>query len=284
MSKLPPIMGMDSGQTLLTLQIWRELLIRELEEVAGDISALETTTALNASEIEANSADIATNAGNLTAHVAASDPHGSYIHKTPFGALRNLIFPLDAVCVPIQVAGNVASTVNLIEAAHALTPTQIGGVKYTGELIGHGVDASNQVIQNVADPTSAQHAATKNYVDTVAGSVFAIWAEENSTLGNNTWEWAYGNGANTRAGMGIVMGLDATCFALGLSLGTSGTATVELEVNGTLTGDQIALSSAQNGLNSSISTAVSAGDVINFKTISASSTSSPCQVVAWFRA
>jgi hypothetical protein len=183
MSQLPPIPGKDSGQMILTLQIWRELLIRELEEVAGDISAIETTTALNASSIEANAADIATNAGNLTAHVAASDPHGSYIHKTPLGALRNLVFPLDAVCVPIQVAGNVASTVNLIEAAHALTPTQIGGVKYTGELIGHGVDASNQVIQNVADPTSAQHAATKNYVDTVAGSVFAIWAEENSTLG-----------------------------------------------------------------------------------------------------
>jgi hypothetical protein len=114
--------------------------------------------------------------------------------------------------------------------------------------------------------------------------IFAIWAEENSTLGNNTWEWAYGNGANTRAGSGIVMGLDATCFALGLSLGGAANATVELEVNGVLTGDQIVLTSAQNGVNTSISTNVSVGDVINFKTISASGTAAPCQVVAWFRA
>ena len=121
---------------------------------------------------------------------------------------------------------------------------------------------------------------------------FSIWAEENSTLGaSNTYEWAFGNGANTASDEGVMMyvpsGWTCTCVAMGAQIGTaSSSATIELVLNGTPQGSSanIVLSSAANGL-SELGTplSISSGDRVNFRTTSSSSTQASCTVIAWFR-
>ncbi|CAG7581578.1 MAG: triple helix repeat-containing collagen [uncultured marine phage] len=114
------------------------------------------------------------------------------------------------------------------------------------------------------------------------GGYFMIWAEENSTLGNDTYEWAYGNGADTPQNGGIVIGVDCYLYSLGLKCNTTGTSTVRLEINGVDSGASVT-AVAGKGLNIiSPQIAVSAGDWINFKTVLSNITSSPNQVVASF--
>ncbi|MEO0331814.1 MAG: hypothetical protein AAF223_09030, partial [Bacteroidota bacterium] len=58
--------------------------------------------------------------------------------------------------------------------------------------------------------------------DLVLPPTLVIWAEENSTLGNNTYEWAFGNGANSPANAGFVMPF-GTWQLRGMSLHIGGT-------------------------------------------------------------
>jgi hypothetical protein len=114
-----------------------------------------------------------------------------------------------------------------------------------------------------------------------------IWAEENSTLGANAYEWAYGNGANTPIDGGVTIyvpdGFTAEVVAMSLSIG-GGSATVELIHNGVLKG--AAAQVVSDGLNTVAEItplAVVNGDLINFHTVAASGTSAPCVVTAWIR-
>jgi hypothetical protein len=117
-----------------------------------------------------------------------------------------------------------------------------------------------------------------------------LWAEENSTLGaSNTYEWAFGNGANTPAGGGVLIyvpnGQTCAVKAMGVKMNnTSGSATVELVHNGTPQGSSARVVATSNGgALSELSTplSISNGDMLNFLTSSSSGTSSPCTAVAW---
>jgi hypothetical protein len=114
-----------------------------------------------------------------------------------------------------------------------------------------------------------------------------IWAEENSTLNADAYEWAYGNGANTPIDGGVTLyvpdGFEAEVVAMSLSIG-SGSATVELVHNGVLKG--AAAQIVSDGLNTVTEItplAVANGDLINFHTVAAIGTSAPCVVTAWIR-
>ena len=116
-----------------------------------------------------------------------------------------------------------------------------------------------------------------------------IWAEENGELAATTYEWGFGNGAETPIDGGLTIyvssGWECHVVAMSLRLG-SGTATVELVHNGTPKGNDcnVEVSSGQGAVNE-IGTplALSNGDYINFRTTAAAGTSSPNVVTAYLR-
>jgi len=121
--------------------------------------------------------------------------------------------------------------------------------------------------------------------------VMPIWAEENSTLGaSNTYEWAYGNGANTPATGGIPLfipsGWTATVVAVGCNLGASGNATIEVVLNGTPQGTSAEVVATGGGTHlTTLGTplSVSSGDLLNFRTKSSSSTGTPNYAVMYIK-
>ena len=124
---------------------------------------------------------------------------------------------------------------------------------------------------------------------TIGEYMVPVWAEENSSLGANAYEWAYGNGANTPNDGGITIyvpsGWECHVVAMSLRIG-SGTATVELVHNGTVKGDDcnVAVTSGQSAVNvTDPPIEISNNDYINFRTTSASGTSSPNVVCAFLR-
>ena len=149
----------------------------------------------------------------------------------------------------------------------------------------------------IEEKASSLDLADKAYVDTKAGSggsdcFFPIWAEENSSLGANTYEWAFGNGANTAADEGIMMyvppGYTCHCVAMGVTLGGSVTAsaTVELVLNAVPLGSacNVVVDGVGQGLDDiSVPQAIVSGDRITFRTTTAVGTGTACQVVAWFK-
>lgn len=114
-----------------------------------------------------------------------------------------------------------------------------------------------------------------------------VWAEENSSLGaSNTYEWAFGNGANTPSDGGLTIFIPSgwKCEAVGMSIRIGGgSATVELVYNGTPQGsDAQVVSSGQGGTNEfTTPLEISDGDYVNFRTSSSSGTSSPCVAGLW---
>jgi hypothetical protein len=114
-------------------------------------------------------------------------------------------------------------------------------------------------------------------------AVFTIWAEENASLSNNTYEWAFGNGADTVNGSGIPVPIDCVLFAVGLDHATSASATVAVEANGV----EIATVTTSNQrrivtqLPSPVN--VTQGQSIGFRTVTGSGSGSSNRVVAYFR-
>lgn len=136
-----------------------------------------------------------------------------------------------------------------------------------------------------ADSTVPGEKGDKGDPGDPAGSIFGIWAEENSGLGNNATEWAFGNGANTPDNQGIPVPEACELFKGALSL-RQGTATVGIYRNGTQVATVAATTAASpnNVLEDYADpVAYAAGDVCGFRTVSASGTASPNQVTAWFR-
>jgi len=118
---------------------------------------------------------------------------------------------------------------------------------------------------------------------------YPIWAEENSSLSANAYEWAFGNGANSPSDGGITIyvpsGWICEVVAMSLRIG-SGTATVQLVHNGVSQGASanVEVSSGQSATNElGTPLAINNNDFINFRTQAASGTSSPNVVTAWIR-
>ena len=119
--------------------------------------------------------------------------------------------------------------------------------------------------------------------------MYPIWAEGADALGATTYEWAFGNGADTPIDGGITIyvptGWTCKVVAMSLRLG-SGTATVELVHNGVVKGSacNVEVASGQSATNEMTTPLeLSNNDYINFRTTSASSTSTPNVVTAWLR-
>ena len=132
-------------------------------------------------------------------------------------------------------------------------------------------------------------------------AVIGVWAEKNGSLGknnnqertekndglgkNNNQEWAFGNGANTPQGQGVVVPFDCELFAGWLCLG-QGNAVVGIYRNGksVFNVTSVGATSVQQVLNTvPVPIPFSAGDVVGFRTVTASDTSGPNTVGAWFR-
>ena len=116
-------------------------------------------------------------------------------------------------------------------------------------------------------------------------SEFAIWAEENSDIETGTYEWAFGNGANTPSGAGITLPFDCELFAITLALYGAASTEVEARKNTGTSGKSVATTSSTSGVSNFVDSPVAfaAGDRINFRTVTGSSASNGAVVTAWFR-
>lgn len=119
-----------------------------------------------------------------------------------------------------------------------------------------------------------------------------IWAEENSGIADNTFEWAFGSGANTPSNNGIAIyvpsGMECHIVAMGATTNNaSGTPTIEAHVNGSNLGvsDGVEVTlSGRSGVNDSFTPyALSNADRLNFRTRLGGTNSSPNSAVAWLR-
>jgi len=116
-------------------------------------------------------------------------------------------------------------------------------------------------------------------------TIFPVWAEESADLNTNAQEWAFGNGNDTPANMGVTIPVDCELFAMGLSLEGS-TGTVRAVVNGNigLTAYQVAAVGQVGFETFATPLAVTAGQRINFRTVaSGGGATNGGLVVAWFR-
>ena len=111
-------------------------------------------------------------------------------------------------------------------------------------------------------------------------SVFCIWAEENAALGAGENEWAFGNGADTPADGGITLAVNCELFRMTATI-KAGTASIAASKNGTNVATLACTAGANNNTVGPV--IFSAGDVLQFQTKAAASTSLPNTVAAWFR-
>ena len=119
-----------------------------------------------------------------------------------------------------------------------------------------------------------------------------IWAEENSSLGNNAREWAFGNGANTPTNNGITIyvpsGMECHIVAMGAATNNaSGSPLIEASVNGSDLGASNVVEvqlAGRSGVNDSFTPyQLNTADRLTFRTRTAGINSSPSSVVAWLR-
>lgn len=133
---------------------------------------------------------------------------------------------------------------------------------------------------------------------TVYGSIYPIWAEESADIGDNSHEWAFGNGDNTPAAHGIPIGFKSKLLKISVNVELDGgptTEDVEVEVykNGSATAAKGILASGLSSSDSKKSevTDVSSSnitfdenDIINFKTIKDGNiTALSSRVCAWLQ-
>ena len=119
-----------------------------------------------------------------------------------------------------------------------------------------------------------------------------IWAEENSILGNNQYEWAFGNGAGTpsNAGITIYVPSDYTCAIVAMTATTNndaGSSKIEANVNGSVLGASNGVEvtlSGRSGENDGFTPySISNGDRLTFRTRTAGTNGRPSTVTAWLR-
>ena len=119
-----------------------------------------------------------------------------------------------------------------------------------------------------------------------------IWAEENSILGNNNYEWAFGNGGNTPTNSGITIYVpsDYTCAIVAMTATTtnsSGSSKIEANVNGSVLGAsngvQVTLSGRSGENDGFTPYPINTGDRLTFRTRTAGTNTGPNTVTAWLR-
>lgn len=112
-------------------------------------------------------------------------------------------------------------------------------------------------------------------------TVFPIWAEENGGLGNNQYEWSWGNGA-TGAGIGIPLGLDCELFAVSFNAENFGTS-VSINVQADGTTIQTPVFTTNNSVQNFTAIPLTQGQRIGFQTNTVNGGMTDARVCAWFR-
>ncbi len=114
--------------------------------------------------------------------------------------------------------------------------------------------------------------------------LFSIWAEENATLNDASYEWAFGNGSNAPNGKGVV--LDRACTLVSLTACTNvaaATSVIDVQINGAQQGQVTVDGVTGTGTTADIDYDCSAGDIVGFYTDTAGGAiSGPNIVTAWF--
>jgi hypothetical protein len=130
----------------------------------------------------------------------------------------------------ITATGNIQSTANIIANANLITDNILGrtgaititssGTNTNINLKPNGtgnIDANSTYITNVKDPSAAQDAATKNYVDTVAQGLdpksSVVYATTATLFGNGGTGYTYSNGT---LGVGATLTNSGTTAALSI--------------------------------------------------------------------
>lgn len=114
-------------------------------------------------------------------------------------------------------------------------------------------------------------------------SYYCIWAEESGSIGSGLTEWSFGNGDETPAALGgLHIGVNSELIGLALNV-ENGTGNVRVIRNGIDTQAETGLvTSPGQFIPLTTPLSFSVGDRINFRTVSATGTTS-ARVVAWFR-
>lgn len=132
----------------------------------------------------------------------------------------------------------------------------------------------------VAPPTPSEQIDFNNIVNVpLQSSYFCIWAEESTDLTSNRTEWAFGNGNDTPAGMGIIMPFNCKLIALGIMTEGAGSVIVAAQING-VDVVQLATNNSRKELGR-ISIDITEGDVLGFKTIKGTASSNGGVITAW---
>lgn len=168
---------------------------------------------------------------------------------------------------------------------------------FTDQLLAVSLGSPVSVFTDKLSEVQGLYGLDTSQVDTIAAitpdlvlpPTWIIWAEENSTLGNTSYEWAYGNGASTPSTGGIIVPFGTWRLrGMGLHIGGTNaarTAIVQIRVNNAFPGQQVECTTGTSDANITFpedDLIVVTGDRINFRTLSAASTASPCTVSAAF--
>jgi len=115
--------------------------------------------------------------------------------------------------------------------------------------------------------------------------VFCVWAEESADLNNGAFEWSFGNGNETPAGVGVVLPFACELFALGLAIEGAGPAEIEARLNDDSAGRSVTITNGVKALNdfSDNTVAYNAGDAVGFRTVIGGANTNGGVVTAWFR-
>jgi len=155
---------------------------------------------------------------------------------------------------------------------------------------GTGTGDAGDILAKITVGTTTETATLVDFSSPVKEYMVPIWAEENSTLGDNTYEWAFGNGANTPTNAGITIYVPSgwSCDIVAMTATTnnaSGSSVIEAEINGSLQGASCNVTlSGRSGTNDSFTpVSISSGDRLNFRTTTGGTSSTPCTVTAWLR-
>ena len=129
----------------------------------GNISTNATNIATNTSDIANNITDISTNATNIAGNTSNIATNTSDIATNTADISTNTT---DIATNASDIATNTTDIANHIAADGDLSSTN--EIQNLGEVLADGNDGGGLAITNIADPTAAQDAATKAYVDSVS--------------------------------------------------------------------------------------------------------------------
>lgn len=234
-----------------------------LQEHQGDIDGLVSVDNSQQTQINQNATDIDNLEANaITDHGSLSglsdDDHVQYLNQTRGDVRYYTKSQIDS----LQLVQDDAISLNSAKTSFPEAPT----------------DGQAYVRQNAGWSVLPASSNSDGY------SLFGIWSEENAAMGNNAYEWAFGNGATTQNNRGILVPVDGLeLFAIGISSNSTMTNTVvSVERNGV----NVAQTNPSNGNNqlTTLATPIvfNTGQNVNFRTITAGGGAN-AQVVGWFR-